>query len=100
MPKISIRISHELGKEAALARLKNFMDKIQEDFKDKISEMSGQWDDNVLTFAFTTYGLKIKGRLVVEEQEVLFDGEIPFAAVMFKGQIEKGIREELEKTLR
>jgi hypothetical protein len=100
MPKITLEIPHTLGKEAALEKTKTFLERVKQKYADKVSALDGQWSDNVLTFKLTTFGITINGTLTVEETVAKFVGDIPFAAMMFKGQIEKGIREELEKCLK
>lgn len=100
MPKISIDVPHNHGKDASLEKLKVFLDRVKQKYADKVSALEGEWTDNVLNFALTTFGITIKGTLTVEEAIAKFVGDIPFAAMMFKGQIEKGIRDELERCLK
>jgi hypothetical protein len=100
MPKITLDIPHNHGKEASLEKLKTFLERVKQKYADKVSSMEGEWQENVLNFAMTTFGITIKGSLTVEETVAKFVGDIPFAAMMFKGQIEKGIRDELERCLR
>ena len=47
----------------------------------------------------TTFGMKFKGLLTVEDDAVQIDGDLPFAAMMFKGRIESEVRDSLEKLL-
>lgn len=100
MPKINLDIPHNHGKEASLEKLKMFLERVKQKYADKVSSLEGEWQENVLNFAMTTFGITIKGTVTVEESVAKFVGDIPFAAMMFKGQIEKGIRDELEKCLR
>lgn len=100
MPKITIDIPHNHGREASLDKLKTFLERVKQKYADKVSALEGEWSENVLKFSLTTFGITINGTLTVEETIAKFVGDIPFAAMMFKGQIEKGIREELEKCLR
>ncbi len=100
MPKINLEIPHNHGKDESLAKLKTFLDRVKQKYADKVSSLEGEWQENVLNFAMTTFGITIKGTLTVEETIATFVGDIPFAAMMFKGQIEKGIRDELEKCLK
>ena len=44
-------------------------------------------------------GFNIKGDLTVDPSEVKVVGSLPFAAMMFKGMIEQGVRDELVKVL-
>jgi hypothetical protein len=92
-------VPHQLGQQQAVERLNSFLEKVQQRYKDQVSEMEGTWVGNVLSFAFKTYGFKIKGNAAVEQDQVKLDGDLPLAAMMFKGRIEQSIRDELEKLL-
>ncbi len=52
-----------------------------------------------MDYSFSTYGFNIKGDIDVEPDQVKVNGNLPFAAMMFKGKIEQTVREELEKLL-
>jgi putative polyhydroxyalkanoate system protein len=99
MPGFTTEVPHALGQDGAKARLEKFLERIGEKYKDQISDMDGAWDGNVLNYSFSTYGIKIKGKMSVEEDKVRMDGELPFAALMFKGKISSQIQKALEKAL-
>jgi len=99
MPGFQVNVPHGLGKEQATERLKVFLQKVAERYKDQVSKMEGNWVDNVLNFAMTTYGFTISGKLTVEDSSARIEGQLPFAALAFKGKIEKSITEELQKQL-
>ena len=99
MPSFSAEIAHQLGQEQAIQRLKLFLEKVQEKYKDQVSNLEGQWTDHVLKFSFSTFGFSIKGSIEALEEEVKLEGSLPFAAVAFRGKIEQSIREQLEKVL-
>jgi Putative polyhydroxyalkanoic acid system protein (PHA_gran_rgn) len=99
MPSLSITVPHSLTGEEALARLKNFFEKLKAQHQDKMSNLEESWDGNKLAYAFSTFGFNIKGDLNVEPGEVKVNGSLPFAAMMFKGKIEQSVRDELERVL-
>ena len=99
MPAFQTEVPHTLGQEQATARLKQFVDTIREHYKDQISQIDGAWQENKLNFSLTTFGFAISGDLTVEEEKALLEGQLPFAAVAFKGKIVEGFRSELEKAL-
>ncbi|HZZ71874.1 MAG TPA: polyhydroxyalkanoic acid system family protein [Pirellulales bacterium] len=99
MPSMKLAIPHQLSQEEATARLKNFLTKVKEHYASQVSDLQENWTDNALDFGFTTYGFKVSGQLQVEPSEVVVNGQIPFAAMMFKGKIEQSIRSELAKLL-
>jgi hypothetical protein len=99
MPGFDITAPHALGQEPALERLKGFMAKIAERYPNQVSNLKEDWNGNVLSFSFTTYGFPIKGTASVEPEQVRLKGDLPLAAMMFKGKIEQSIRDEVAKVL-
>lgn len=99
MPSLKMTVPHQLGQEEAATRLKGFLAKVKERYQNQVSDLQETWTDNKLDFAFKTYGFNIKGSMVVEAADVLFEGQIPFAAMMFKGKIEQGLRDEITRVL-
>lgn len=99
MPGFSTEVPHTLGKDAALDKLKGFLAQVKERYPREISEIHGDWADNILTYSLTTFGIKVDGTLVVEDDVVKMEGNLPFAAMMFKGKISDSIRVALEKAI-
>ena len=99
MPAFNTEVSHPLGKEEATTRRKSFLEKVKERYKDMVSQLDGTWADNILDFSLTTYGIKISGKLTVEEDKATINGQLPFAALAFKGKITQTITQALEKEL-
>ena len=99
MPKLSVSIPNPLGQQEALTRLQGILAKMKERYQDQISDLTETWNDNVLTYEFKTYGFGIKGTMAVEDQAVKIDGELPFAAMMFKGKIEQELKTTIERWL-
>jgi hypothetical protein len=99
MPKMSISVPNPLGQEQAIERLKSFMPKIKERYQSQVSNLEESWTENTLNFGFSTFGFPIKGAIAVEPATVKLDGDIPFAAMMFKGKIEQEFKEALNKLL-
>lgn len=97
MPKFEVEVPHTLGQEAAVKRLQGFSEKIQQQHADKIKDFEQQWDGERLSFAFKTLGLRIEGRMTVEPDKVRVEGDLPFAAAMFKGQLTGAIQSQLER---
>ena len=99
MPGFSTEVAHQLGQKAAVEKLKGFLERVKRHYAKEITEIQGEWKDNVLNYELTTYGIKIDGTLTVEENLVKMAGNLPFAAMMFKGKISESIRSALEKEL-
>jgi len=95
MPKFNIKVPHTLSQEAATERLNGFVDILRNKFQDQVSDLEQSWEENTLRFGFKSYGIALKGGITVEEGSLDVEGDLPFAAMMFKGKIESSIREQL-----
>ena len=99
MPSMKIIFPHQLGQPEAVERLKNLLTRVKDKYQDQVSDLKESWNDNTLTFSFSTYGFQVAGDVIVQPTEVQLDGQIPFAAMMFKGKIESALRDQLTKEL-
>lgn len=99
MPKFDVSVPHTMGKEAAVEKLQRFSAMIQEKHGDKIKDYEQSWEGDRLAFGFKTMGMKIEGGLEVSETDVRVEGNLPFAAAMFKGQLTGAMTEQLQKLL-
>jgi hypothetical protein len=99
MPSYHVSVPHDLGQAAARARVEQFLDAVQRDYAEHVRNVSGEWEDNQLSFRFITSGLNISGMLAVEERVVEVSGPLPLVAAFFRGKIEQQIRAELTKML-
>ncbi|MDZ7619350.1 MAG: polyhydroxyalkanoic acid system family protein [Patescibacteria group bacterium] len=88
-------VSHQLGLEEALRRLRDKLDSVRDQFGGQVTDFRETWGENELAFGFSAVGMKITGKVAVEPSRVRIDAELPFAAAMFKGLIEQRIRDEL-----
>lgn len=99
MPKFSTEVSHTLGQADATERLKDFVQDAQKRFGEHVDKMDGSWNDNVLDFSISTFGMKITGAMTVNESAVQVDGQLPLAAMPFRGKVEQTIADELKRAL-
>ncbi len=99
MPSLKVSVPHALGQEDAAARLKNYVERLVAKRGDQVSNLQHAWDGNQLQTSFSTMGFSVKGTVNVQPDAVVVDANIPFAAMMFKGKIEQGIRDELTRVL-
>jgi putative polyhydroxyalkanoate system protein len=97
MPKFGVRVPHTLTKDEARSRLERFIDMLTAKSGNQVSDLQQSWEGDTLKFGFKTYGIAISGGITVGENELDLAGDLPFAAMMFKGKIESEIREQLEK---
>lgn len=99
MPKTSLSVPNPLTQQEARQRLHEFLPQVRERYQGQITNVEESWEGDTLHFSFSTFGIQIKGTIAVEDSEVKFTGELPLAAMMFKGRIEQSIRDELTKLL-
>ncbi len=99
MPSYHVSVPHFLGAAAARARLDKFLEDVRRDYAAHLSDVGGAWTANSLDFRFQTSGMPISGKLLVEETSVQVSGQLPLMASIFRGRIEKTIRDELTKLL-
>lgn len=100
MPSIKLSINHQLEKNKAKEKIKTLLINLKEEFKDKIGDITENWNNYSSDFSFKVMGMPVKGKIFVENTLVKLDGKIPFAAVPFKKTIESTIRKEAEKLLK
>ena len=99
MPGFRTEVPHALGKQEATSRLKGFVERARERFGDQVSAMDGSWNGSVLTFSITVMGLAIKGTMTVDDSRARVEGQLPLAAMPFRGKIEQSIAAEIKQEL-
>lgn len=93
-------VPHQLGLAEARARLESVLPELAAGFGDHVSELVGTWQENELQYGFTAVGMKVSGRIVVEELAARVHCQLPFAAMLFRGRIEQEIRTHLAHALK
>jgi putative polyhydroxyalkanoate system protein len=97
MPKFGVTVPHQLTKDDARSRLERFVEVLQTKFEGKVSDLNQSWEGDTLKFSFKTFGIQLTGGITVYDNELKLDGDLPFAAMMFRGKIESDIKEQLER---
>jgi hypothetical protein len=92
---VTITISHSLGREAALARLRGGVDKI----RDKLGSFRMQlveenWQDNTLNFGVAALGQTVSGRLEVEDALVRIEVMLPWMLALFAEKLRLGVEKQ------
>jgi hypothetical protein len=99
MPSYKVTVPHDLSQTTARARVDGFLESVRRDLPAHVSDVSGAWEGNQLNYRLSVSGLGISGTLVVQESQVEVSGPLPFAAMLFRGQIERTIRDDLTRLL-
>ncbi len=99
MPSFSVAVPHHLSQEEATTRIQGLLGKLKDQYGDQISNLSENWQENTGDFSLTVMNMKVSGRLEVLPNEAKLSGDIPFAALPFKGQIENMVRQKAQEVL-
>lgn len=99
MPAIQFSVPHTFDPDEVVRRLKAFIAMLRDRNDPKFLVKSEAWNDRNLKCSFSSYGFAMDADMQVEAQALKFHLTIPFAAMMFKGQIEQKLRDELTKVL-
>lgn len=100
MPQFNVSVPHHTTKDEATEFVKNVIDKLGERYADKIKDLEQEFDGEKLNFSFKTLGIKVTGEGTVDDENVNIKGNLPIVAAMFKGQIESGLRDSLERLMK
>ena len=100
MPKFNLEVPHTLPPAEAQDRMQRFAESLHGRFGDQAKDVTQSWTDNVMSFGFKTLGMRIDGQIGVEPDKLVVSGDLPIAAMMFKGKIESEIRQQLERLFR
>ena len=97
MPKVTVRVPHQLDPAAAFAKIQPALEKTVTDFQDH--DLSQSASGTSSTFTFKSMAFTIKGRAEATPTEVLVEVELPFAAMMFKDKAERAITKNITRAL-
>lgn len=99
MSTLVVTLPHVLGQEEALRRLKARQQELETTHRQQLTHLEQEWKDNVLQFQLGVMGVSVRGTITVESSDVVVRLELPLMAMMFKGAIEKQLREEFGRVL-
>jgi hypothetical protein len=99
MPSMKMSVPHSLPREKAIDRLKNMTEQIKKQYGNMVQNLKESWSNDSGSFSFTVMGFDVSGNVKVEDREVKLDGQIPIAALAFKGKIESVIRDKMTELL-
>lgn len=96
---MEVKIPHSLGKEESISRIKLFLNNAGEDYKDQISNLKQDWQNDKASVSFTAMGFDISSEIIFNESDLIIKGNLPFTLKFFKGKIQNTIKTEAEKIL-
>lgn len=83
-----------------IVKVKQMIEQHQKEIRENATDVTMDWQDNVLNFAFTSQGKSISGTLTVKDNEFDVYAKLPLMYRMFEGTIERMIKAEVEKQLK
>ena len=100
MAGITISIDHKVGQNEALNKIKKILDGASKQFSGEISDLRVVWNGPASDFSFKVANVLINGNLAVYNDSIAITSKIPFAFLLFKGQIEKIVRQHADGILK
>ena len=97
MPKVTVRVPHQLDPAAAFALIQPALEKTVTDFQGH--DLSQTASETSSAFTFKSMAFTIKGRAEATPAEVVVEIELPFAAMMFKDKAERAITKNITRAL-
>ena len=91
MPTIKISVPHQLGTDEAKRRITTLISETKAQFGQEVSNLQESWNGEQGNFSFSARGFSVSGNVLVEATNARMDINLPFAAMLFKGKIEKEI---------
>lgn len=92
---VSISVSHDLGREAATARLRDGVDRIRDKLGlVKMQLVEENWTGNELNFGVAALGYTVRGTLTVEESHVRVEMMLPWLLAAFAEKLKLGVEKQ------
>lgn len=96
---MTIEINHNLEKEKSLICAEKIFKQLSEEYKEEFSDLKQGTNGNIINFSFKIKGIQINGNITAENNKVIIESKLPFAARMFQGMIENKIKENADKMI-
>lgn len=97
---LHISIPHKDSQTEAIKKIKKVAAELKVDHGDEMSNLKEEWKGNTCEVSFNVRGYTISGTLVVMSHSYELTGELPWALHLFKGKIEKMIKNRAIELLR
>ncbi len=94
---MQFKIDHKTTKAAGIRKLKQMLEDQRKAIAEHATDVTTEWNDNVLTFGFTAQKTKISGTVTVTDTEFEIYAKLPLMYRLFEGRIEKMIAAEAAK---
>ena len=75
------------------------VEKLRKEYADKVQDLEGDWIEDTLNISFQAMGFQIKSSVLVRDEAVDVQTQLPLAAMPFKGMVQAKIVSSLEQLL-
>jgi Putative polyhydroxyalkanoic acid system protein (PHA_gran_rgn) len=89
-----VSIPHNLGREEALRRLKGGMGNLRTQFGDKLTRLEDTWTGDRMDFNLAALGQSVSGHLVVFEDTVRVEVQLPWLLSMIVNKVRPFIEKQ------
>ena len=96
---MKVSIPHKFSQVEAITNVKKILQHSRAQMAAHLTDMKEEWNQNILTFEFTTQKQHISGTLEVKDRVFELYAKLPFTLRLFEGKIERMILEESKKLL-
>lgn len=92
---VTITISHDLGREGALVRLRGGVDRIRDRLAMvKMQLVEEEWQGNALHFGVAALGYTVRGKVEVEDALVRVEMMLPWMLAVFAEKLKLGVEKQ------
>lgn len=99
MSKLKVSVPHKMNEDEAKKRIANLVNQLKQEYQGQVSDIHESWQGNNGHFAMKIMGITVDGDILVEPHSVHLEGNLPLAALPFKGRIESTIKSRMESLL-
>jgi hypothetical protein len=96
---IKVKEFHNLPDLSVKQRIDSYFEEIKKRHHQVIDSLAVKWSGNKADVKLDVVGLKIKGKILLDEEEVTVMGELPPVAQEYREQLEDIVKYELNSIL-
>ena len=96
---MKIRIEHNLPKDEIIRRMQKVFEELKDQYASDVTIQEEKWQGDRATIAAVAKGIKVKSMLLVGEEAVEFDLQLPLMLRMFESQIRTEFENEFRKRI-
>jgi putative polyhydroxyalkanoate system protein len=99
MNNLTVSIPHRLGRDEARRRIQDGIATARRDYAAYVQDVQETWTGDRLDFSVSAMAQAIRGFLIVEEQAVHVEVELPWLLAMLAGAVRQQIEQQGRRLL-